>query len=67
VLAADHRRPTSRWPRTAAGQTDRIAQPAVLTACLLKAYTEFIASSCQWKHQSTAVAGCSIDAEFRSS
>ena len=32
VPAADHRRRKSRRPRTATGQTDRIAQPAVLTA-----------------------------------
>ena len=31
VPAADHRRRTSCLPRTAAGQTDRIARPAVLT------------------------------------
>src|SRR5438067_1077950 len=31
VLAADHRRRTSRQTRTAAGQTDAIAKPAVLT------------------------------------
>ena len=31
VLAADHRRRTSRRTRTAAGQTDAIAKPAVLT------------------------------------
>jgi hypothetical protein len=33
MLAADHRRRKSRRPRTAAGQTGRIAPPAVFTGC----------------------------------